>query len=139
MLRMERDPSEFASIVERIEALTKEPGFIYTLALILTRDLFYSPEDAADIDWHEHLNLQELTFLVGLFAKREIDFTMPTEEASAERFERVHLDHVASTDVHAAKHADDYWHSGKSIDRFGVNKKSKNLTRISRIARMNQL
>jgi hypothetical protein len=67
-----------------------QPGFIYTLALILARDLFYSPEDAADIDWHEHLNVQELTFLVGLFVKREIDFTMTTEEASAEHFERIY-------------------------------------------------
>ena len=30
------------SVVEKIEALTREPGFIYTLALILMRDVFLS-------------------------------------------------------------------------------------------------
>ena len=79
------------SVVEKIEALTREPGFIYTLALILMRDVFLSPEDIADIDPHEHLNMQELTFLVGLFVKTRADFTLPTEDESSKRFEATYL------------------------------------------------
>ncbi len=75
------------TIVERIEALTREPGFIYTLAFILMRDLFLTPQDIADINPREHLNIQELTFLLGLLVKTEIDFTVPTEDESARRFE----------------------------------------------------
>jgi hypothetical protein len=71
----------------RIEVLTREPGFIYTLALILMRDLFLSPEDIADINPREHLNIQEITFLVGLLVKTGIDFTLPTEDESSRRFE----------------------------------------------------
>jgi hypothetical protein len=78
------------TVVERIEALTREPGFIYTLALILMRDLFLSPEDIADINPREHLNIQEITFLVGLFVKAGIDFTLPTEDESSRRFENVY-------------------------------------------------
>ena len=77
-------------IIAKIEALTREPGFIYTLALIMLRDLFYAPEDAADKNWHEHLNFQELTFLAGLLVKHEIDLTVPTEEESGKRFEEIY-------------------------------------------------
>ncbi len=73
-----------------MEAVTREPGFIYTLALILLRDLFYAPEDAADRNWQEHLNFQEITFLVGLFVKHDIDLTVPTEDESAKRFEEIY-------------------------------------------------
>jgi len=72
-------------VVDKIEALTREPGFVYTLALILMRDLFLSPEDIADINPREHLNIQEITFLVGLFVKTGMDFTLPTEEESSSR------------------------------------------------------
>jgi hypothetical protein len=75
------------TIVEKIEALTREPGFIYTLALILMRDLFLTPEDIADINPREHLNIQEITFLVGLLVKTGVDVTLPTENESSRRFE----------------------------------------------------
>ena len=32
-------------------------------------------------------------------------------QRDAERLERVHFDHVAAANVHAAEHADDDWHS----------------------------
>jgi SEC-C motif len=79
------------TVVEKIEALTREPGFIYTLALILMRDVFLFPEDIADINPHEHLNMQELTFLIGLLVKDRVDFTLPTEDESSKRFETTYL------------------------------------------------
>ena len=51
------------------------------------RDLFLRPEDIAEINPREHLNIQELTFLVGLLVKSEIDFTIPSKDQSAQRFE----------------------------------------------------
>src|SRR5580700_903827 len=51
------------------------------------RDLFLTPEDIPEINPREHLNIQELTFLVGLLVKRNIDFTVPSEDESAQRFE----------------------------------------------------
>ena len=77
-------------IIDKIEAVTRQTGFIYTFALILLRDLFFSPEDATDINWHEHLNFQELTFLAGLVVKAEIDLTIPKEADSAAWFEEIY-------------------------------------------------
>lgn len=76
--------------IDKIEAVTRQAGFIYTFALILLRDLFFSPEDAADINWHEHLNFQELTFLAGLVVKAEIDLSIPKEADSAAWFEEIY-------------------------------------------------
>jgi hypothetical protein len=75
------------TITGKIEALTREPGYIYTLALILLRDLFHSVEEIADINPRDHLNFQEITFLVGLLVKHDPDFTYPTEDESSRRFE----------------------------------------------------
>jgi len=76
--------------VQQIEAITRKPGFIYTLALILLRDMFVAPEQAADINWRDRLSFQELTFLVGLLIKHEIDLDVPAEEESAKTFESVY-------------------------------------------------
>jgi hypothetical protein len=78
------------AIIDRVESLTREPGFIYTLALILLRDLFMTPEDIADINPHEHLHFQEITFLTGLLVKNRIDFTLPLEADSARQFADVY-------------------------------------------------
>jgi hypothetical protein len=88
-------------VVAKIESLTREPGFVYTLALILMRDLFLTPEDIAEINPREHLNIQELTFLVGLLVKSEIDFTVPSEDQSAQRFE---LTYELFEDLHRKYH-----------------------------------
>lgn len=53
------------TVLAKIESLTGEPGYVYTLALILMRDLFLAPDDIAEINPREYLNIQELTFLVG--------------------------------------------------------------------------
>ena len=50
------------------------------------RDLFLRPEDIAEVNPRKHLNIQELTFLVGLLVKGEIDFGVPSEDGSAHRF-----------------------------------------------------
>lgn len=68
------------AVIARIETLTQEPGYIYTLALILLRDVFLIPEMMADINPREHLNIQELTLLIGLALKYPLDFTVPSEE-----------------------------------------------------------
>jgi hypothetical protein len=78
------------AVIDKIEAVTRQPGFIYTLALILLRDLFFSPDEAAEVNWHDHLNFQEITFLAGLLVKSEISFSIPAEEDSAQWFEEIY-------------------------------------------------
>lgn len=76
--------------IQELEALVQKSGYLYTLALILLRDMFFDPKDTADINWQEHLSFQELTFLVGLLVKHPIDLTIPSEQESARRFERTY-------------------------------------------------
>ncbi len=78
------------AVIDKIESLTRQPGFIYTLALILLRDLFFAPDEVAEIDWHDHLNFQEITFLTGLLVKSEISLSIPVEEDSAQLFEETY-------------------------------------------------
>ena len=54
------------------------------------RDLFMLPQQIADINPQDHLNFQELTLLVGLFVKTAIEFQIPAEEVSSERFGRTY-------------------------------------------------
>jgi len=68
-----------ATIVQKIEDITKEKGFIYSLAIILLHSFFLDPEEAADIDWHSKLSFQEISFLTGLMVKNSISLELPTE------------------------------------------------------------
>jgi hypothetical protein len=78
------------TVIDKIEALARQPGYIYTFSLILLRDLFFSPEGVLDVNWHEHLNFQEITFLAGLLIKGEIDLRIPEETDSATWFEETY-------------------------------------------------
>ena len=70
-----------AEISRALEDLTREPGFLYTLTLILRRDFFYAPEESADVNWRERVSFQEASFLVGMMVKHEIDpSVLPTED-----------------------------------------------------------
>lgn len=70
-------------IIKALEELTSEPGFIYSLAIVLRHDFFLNPEEAANINWWKRISFQEASFLVGLMVKREIDLSViPTEEIS---------------------------------------------------------
>lgn len=69
-------------VIEKIEDLASEEGFLYSLAWILLRDLFFDPEQAADVDWRSRLSHQELSFLVGLMVKRPISMRAIDEKTS---------------------------------------------------------
>lgn len=67
-------------IIRDIEAITHQPGFLYCLAFLCSRDLFVDLEEAASRNWRESLSYQELGLLGGLLVKR----TFHTEPTSAE-------------------------------------------------------
>lgn len=75
--------------IAALESLTQEPGFIYSLAIMMCHDLFLDPEKSADINWHERLSFQEISFLVGLMVKHKIDLSaLPSQKASKEQISR---------------------------------------------------
>ena len=72
-------------IILKIEHLTQERGFIYSLSLILLHSFFFNAEKAADIDWRSRLSFQEISFLVGLLLKKpftieEIDVSIREDQ-----------------------------------------------------------
>jgi hypothetical protein len=88
-------------IVKALEELTRESGFMYSLAVASRHDLFLNPEESADINWRERLSFQEFSFLVGLMVKHPVDFTLPEDEKALmvqvhkmyELFEKLHKAH----------------------------------------------
>ena len=94
-------PDNKNTIIEALEQLTREPGFVYTLAIVVRRDFFLDPSDAADLDWHNRLSFQEVSLLVGLMVKTGIDLSVtPTEQQALEQttkvyelFEQLHQAH----------------------------------------------
>ena len=71
------------NIIQDIEAITHQPGFMYSLAFLCCRDLLVDPEEAASRNWHKHLSHQELGLLCGLLLKH----TLPPALAPAEAVE----------------------------------------------------
>ena len=76
---------EIQSIVDDLERLCQEDGFVYTFFLSAYSVLFVSPDMVADIDWSRRPNLQELAFLLGLMVKHPLSLTQPS---SVETFNR---------------------------------------------------
>ena len=59
-------------IIQDIEALTRQPGFLYTLMFLCYRDLTVDLEEAASRNWRESLSYQELGLLGGLLVKHPV-------------------------------------------------------------------
>ena len=77
--------------IQGLEKLVQEPCFIYSLAVVLQHDFFLNPEEAADINWRDHLSFQEANFLSGLLVKQKIDLThIPTEEESKKQISKMY-------------------------------------------------
>lgn len=67
-------------IIQDIEAVTQQSGFLYSFAFLCYRDLFVDPEEAASRNWLESLAHQELGLLAGLLVKRILRPGRPSEE-----------------------------------------------------------
>lgn len=74
------DSQTISRIVNKIESLSQQKGYICSLALILAKNLFARADQMADIDWFEGLSHDELSLLIGLFAKHPIEIDHPSQE-----------------------------------------------------------
>ena len=73
---------EDTEILADLEQLCGEPGFIYSLCLMVGRCLWMSADEVADINWSERPNQEELSLLFGLLVKHPITLDeAPSEEA----------------------------------------------------------
>jgi len=88
-------------ILSDIDSLVKSPGYIYSLLLIETNDLFLPVEEYISVDWRSRLSFQEINYLFGLLVKKELSFSIypsPKElakqvESTYKLMEELHLSH----------------------------------------------
>jgi len=86
MIEPSKPPTE---IISSLEDLSQEPGFLYTLAILLRIDLFLHPEDSDVVDWSLSLSFQEFTLLIGLMVKHDIQVDIvPTRKQSEDQLKR---------------------------------------------------
>ena len=72
-----------SAIIGELKRLTQEDGFIYTYCHMVLQALWISPNEVADIDWNQRLNVQELSLLLGLMVKCPLKLTFPPSEEKA--------------------------------------------------------
>ena len=56
------------AVIADLERLSQEDGFIYTFGGIVLQYQWMSPDELADIDWNQRPNIQEISFLWGLWS-----------------------------------------------------------------------
>ena len=101
--RIEDEQRRRADIVEELERLSEEDGFLYTFCFLVFQNLWLDPDEIADIDWHSRLNRAELAFLLGLLVKHPIQLTLPHSpeavhaqmESTDRLLEELHLSYLS--------------------------------------------
>jgi hypothetical protein len=83
---MFRKPAE---ILADVKELVRQPGYIYSLCLILFEDFHLDLNTIHQVDYHSKLSVKECSLLIGFLVQREIDFSFPkTPEETFSRKEQ---------------------------------------------------
>jgi hypothetical protein len=67
-------------ILSQLENIVKEPGYFYSLALMVRHDLCIDVQKILEIDWHSRISFREFSFLFGLLVKHPISRDIPSLE-----------------------------------------------------------
>ncbi|MDP2381279.1 MAG: SEC-C domain-containing protein [Nitrospirota bacterium] len=67
-------------ILDTLESLSRERGYLYSLALMVMRDLSVNVLEILEIDWHARISFREFSFLFGLLVKQPINRELPSSE-----------------------------------------------------------
>lgn len=66
-------------IIDDIRNLVREKGFIYTLCMILFEDNHIIIEELNSVNYHDRLNKNEISLLLGYLIQNKIDLTPPED------------------------------------------------------------
>lgn len=69
-------------IVDQLESLVRERGYLYSMALMVMHDLSIDVRQILEIDWHSRISFREFSFLFGLLMKQPITREIPSPEDS---------------------------------------------------------
>jgi hypothetical protein len=84
-------PRKKEEIINSLQEVCHEEGYIYSLCRMLLRDQFFEAEKILEINWYERIIIQEFTLLIGLLVKNEIKINIfPTKEDSDRQIEKTY-------------------------------------------------
>ena len=89
------------AIIGDLELLVLENGFIYTFCNLVLKALWMTPDEIADIDWNQRLNVQELSLLLGLMVKRPLGMAVPPSEETTN--EQTAIAHGLLEEIHRSQ------------------------------------
>lgn len=64
-------------VIHEIKTLVRQPGYVYSLCLILFEDFHIHLEALGTTNYRERMSVKEAAFILGLLVKNEIDLTHP--------------------------------------------------------------
>ncbi len=65
-------------ILSDLNQLVRSKGYIYALCMLILEDFHYEIEHIHEINYKEHLGMQEISLLVGFLLHQPIDFSHPS-------------------------------------------------------------
>lgn len=63
--------------IGQLEGLVREPGYLYSLAVMVNHDLSVDVRKIMEIDWHSRISFREFSFLMGLLVKQPVNRDIP--------------------------------------------------------------
>ena len=78
---------ERTEIVNDLINLTKEPGFIYTFAYAVRKNLFVEVDDVENINWRTRLINSEISFVGGLLVGHQLSLHHHTADVMETQLE----------------------------------------------------
>ena len=76
-------------IIHDIESITRQPGFLYILAMLCCRDNFVVPEEVANKNRHESLSSQEIGLMIGLLVKHTLQTVRPSADVAEHQITKI--------------------------------------------------
>lgn len=93
---------EKKEILGQLENLAIEPGYLYSLAVMVMHDLSVDVREILEIDWRSRISFREFSFLMGLLVKQPTSRDMPSLEGIHRHIDRtyklLHQLHECHTD-----------------------------------------
>lgn len=77
-------------IIHELEYLVKESGYLYSLAIMVHRDLSVDVNEILEINWYGRISFREFSFLVGLLVKQALTKDIPSTEVINRHIERTY-------------------------------------------------
>ncbi|HJD93061.1 hypothetical protein [Bacteroides coprosuis] len=80
------------SILDDLNNLVRSKGYIYALCMLILEEFHYDIEHLHDVNYKDHLGIQEVSLLVGFLLHKPIDFSYPTHPSYLLRLKKASIE-----------------------------------------------